>query len=65
MGRTESSVETYTLPDIKQRASGNLLYEAGSSNPVLRDNPVGCDRVGGRREVQKGGDICIPMADSS
>ena len=32
---------------------------------MLCDNLEGCDRVGGRREVQKGGDICIPMADSS
>ena len=26
-------------------------------------NLEGCDRVGDGREVQKGGDICIPMAD--
>ena len=25
-------------------------------------NLEGCDRVGDGREVQKGGDICIPMA---
>ena len=60
-----SSLETYTLPYIKQIASGNLLYEAGSSNPVLCDNLEGWDSVGGRKEVQKGGDIHIPMADSS
>ena len=28
------------------------------------DNLEGWDGVGGGREVQKGGDICIPMADS-
>ena len=61
----ESSIDTYTLPYVKQRASGNLLSETESSNPVLCDNLEGWDRVGGRREVQKGGDICIPMADSS
>ena len=27
-------------------------------------NLEGWDRAGDRREVQKGGDICIPMADS-
>ena len=27
------------------------------------DNLVGWDRVGGGREIQEGGDICIPMAD--
>ena len=27
-------------------------------------NLDGWDGVGGRREVQEGGDICIPMADS-
>ena len=45
-------------------ASGNLLYAAGSSNPVLCDNLEGWDGVGGRREIQEGGDICTPMADS-
>ena len=30
----------------------------------LRINLEGWDREGSGREVQKGGDICIPMADS-
>ena len=30
----------------------------------LRVNLEGWDGEGGGREVQKGGDICIPMADS-
>ena len=38
----ESRTEAYTLPHVKQIASGNLLYDTGSSNPVL------CDKVGGR-----------------
>ena len=25
----------------------------------------GWEGVGGRREIQEGGDICVPMADSS
>ena len=44
--------------------SRNLLYDSGSSNPVLCDNAVRWNGVGGVREVQEGGDICIPMADS-
>ena len=41
-----------------------MLCDAGSSNPVLCDNLEGWDEVGGRREVQAGGDICMPVADS-
>ena len=33
-------------------------------NPVLCDNLEGWDGVGGGREVQEGGDMCMPMADS-
>ena len=39
-------------------------FHIGSSNPVLCDYLEGCDGVGGGREVQEGGDICMPMADS-
>ena len=28
------------------------------------DNLEGWDGVGGGREVQQGGDLCVPMADS-
>ena len=31
---------------------------------VLCDNLDGRDRVGGGREDQEGGDVCIPMSDS-
>ena len=31
---------------------------------MLCDNAEGRDGVGGGREVQEGGDICIPVADS-
>ena len=33
-------------------------------NPVLCDNLEGWDGVGGGREAQKGGDICIHVADT-
>ena len=45
-------------------ANGNLLYDAGSSNPVLCDNLEGWYGVGGGREVQEGGDISMRMTDS-
>ena len=45
-------------------ASGNLLYDAGSPNPLLCDDLEGWDGVGGGRKVQQGEDMCIPMADS-
>ena len=31
---------------------------------MLCDNLEGCDGVGSGREVQEGGDVCIPVADS-
>ena len=39
-------------------------YEAVSTNPVLCDNLDRWDGVRGGRDVQKGGDIRIPIADS-
>ena len=55
-------VETNTLSYVKQITSGNLTYDAGNSNLVLCDNLRG---MGYGREVQEGGDICMPIADSS
>ena len=50
---------------VKWIASGNLLYDSGTSRSrLLCDNLEGWDVVGGGREVQEGGDICIPVADS-
>ena len=46
-----------------QIASENLLFDAGSSNPVLCDDLEGWHGVGGGREVQEEG-TGIPMADS-
>ena len=55
-----SSVETSTLPYIKQPASGGLLCGTGSS-PLCWE---WWDGLGGAREVQEGGDIGIPVTDS-
>ena len=40
------------------------IHSSGSSNPVLCDNKEGRGRVGGRKVVPEGGDICTLMADS-
>ena len=51
-----------TLPYVKQIAKGNLLCGLGNSNR----GSVSTDRVGwAGREAPKGGDMCIPTADSS
>ena len=55
----ESSVETYTLPCVKQRVSGNLLNDSGNSNWGS-----GTTERGGREWEVGGGDISTPMADS-
>ena len=71
----ENSIRTYVhlqmcahlhlqLPYVKQITSGDLLYEAGSSNPVTYDNLEGWDGMGVGREVQEGGVTCIPVTDS-
>ena len=42
----------------------NTIILLNCSNPMLCDNIEGWDEVGSGREVQKGGDLCIPMANS-
>ena len=46
-------METYILPYVKQTASGDLLYEAGSRNPVFCNNLEVGDGVGGGKLVQE------------
>ena len=43
-------------------ANRNLPYDSGNSNG-LYINLAGWNGEGDGREVQKGGDVCIPMAD--
>ena len=53
-----------TLPYVKQKTNGNLLYVSGNSKQELYINLDRWDGDGDRREGLKGGDICIPVADS-
>ena len=54
---------THTLPYVKQRANGNLLYDSRTSTGLCDNLDVWGGEEGGR-EVQEGGDIGMPMADS-
>ena len=48
----ENGTETYTLPSVKQIASGSLMHDAGSPKPVLCGNLERCSglRGGFKRE---------------
>ena len=60
----ESNMETYTLPYVKQTANGHLLYGSGNSNQGSVTTQSGWKGVGGEREAQERGDICVPMTNS-
>ena len=55
MGEGESgmicmnSTETYTLPYVKEIASGNLMYDTGHTELVLHDNLEGWSEEGDGR----------------
>ena len=53
------SIETYTLPYVKQIV-GVCYMKKGTL--VLCDNLDGTDSEGSGRGFQEGGDICVPMA---
>ena len=61
----ESSMETYILSYVKIK---NSQWEFSGRLRELKlelcDNLEGWDEVGGGRELQKGGHICIAMTDS-
>ena len=57
-GETESSIEIYTSPNVKQIASGRSMYDAGNPKPVHWDDPRGWDGEGGGRGVQDGEHMC-------
>ena len=52
-----------TLQYVKQTANRNLLYGSGNKQGLCI-NLEGWDGEVAGREFQKGGDICIPMAES-
>ena len=54
----ENSIETYTLPYVKQMTSASLMHEAGYPKPVLWDNPEGWGGERGGRG-QEGGHIYL------
>ena len=61
----ESSMETYTLPYVKQTTSGNLMYDAGNQKSVLCDNLEGWGGVGwggeggGGQFRREGTQVCL------
>ena len=59
----EKSMEASTIQYVKQRASGNLVYDSGNSNQgsVMT---LWWEGLGGGPEVQDGGHIRAPMPDS-
>ena len=70
MGRGEERVRgrgtvtcKLTLPYARQTDDRSLLCVSGNSTGALYQ-PRGWDGAGDGRELQKGGDVCIPMADS-
>ena len=50
-----------TLPYVKQIANGEFAAWLGKLNQGLYINLEGWDGVGNGREVQNGGDTCIPI----
>ena len=61
--RYKFSGQKYAKEFVYQIANGKLLYSK-ELRLVLCDNLEGWDEVQGGMEVQEGGDMCIPMADS-
>ena len=60
----ENSIETCTLPYVKQIVSRGLIYDTGHPKPVLCDSPEGWSGERFQRKVQEGGDTCMSVADS-
>ena len=59
----ESDMETY-ITICKRDSQWEFALWLRKLRQVLCINLEGLDGEGDEREVQKGGDICIPMADS-
>ena len=59
----KSNMETY-ITICKIDSQGEFAVWLKKLKQVICINLAGGDAEGDGREVQKGGDICIPMADS-
>ena len=59
----KSNMETY-ISIFKIDSQGEFAVWLKKLKQGLCINLAGCDGEGSGREVQKGGDICKPMADS-
>ena len=53
-----------TVCEIGSQWEFVVMMQGASSNLVLWGNIEGWGGVGGWREIQVGGDICIPISDS-
>ena len=60
----ERSSEAYASPQAKLGSQRESPVRPGRSNPALCDSLEEWEGVGGGREVQEGGDMCIPVANS-
>ena len=60
----ENGIETCILSYVKRIVNPGSMHETECSGLVHWDDPEGWDGEGGEREVQEGGVICKPMADS-
>ena len=58
----ENSTDIYTLPYVKQAASGKLLYNTG--NPAWRSVTTQRAGMGAGSQAQEGEDICTHTVDS-
>ena len=66
LGRSESSIDIYTLPNVKQLAGGKQQHSTGRSARcfVMMTYRGGIGRMGGRLPRGRGyGDMCMHMAD--
>ena len=59
-------LERYKSPKLTQEETDNQnsLISVKEIESEVKNDLAGWDGEGGGREVQEGGDICIPMADS-
>ena len=62
--KCEIRIGIYTLPCVKQKASGNLLKNHRELSSAFCDDLEKWDGQVGGREAQEGGDVCMHRADT-